>query len=68
MPLGVLTMLRASFRFRLPVMPKLSSATQVTLGSAPASKAHCMKFWHTASTQEVTVAVCNAHRSMSRAY
>ena len=41
---------------------------QVTLGPALASKAHCMKFGHTASMKAVTLAVCNAHHSTSRAY
>ena len=43
-------------------------SSQVTPGQATVSKGHCVKFRHTASTQVVTLAVCNAHSSMSRAY
>ena len=36
--------------------------------SGPCLKAHCVKFGHTTSTQEVTLAICNAHSSRSSVY
>ena len=72
MPLGVWTMLPTFFRYRLPIMPKLSSVQQGSPGPGPFFQR--LLLWRfqksglTASTQEVTLAICNAHHSTSRAY
>ena len=51
-----------------PLCQSCLLSIHATLSPALASKAHCVKFGHTASRQEVTLTVCNAHCSTSRAY